>query len=65
MGDITNASGNEQMLRDKGVRVDILEDAQGIALYDKYRAEKPDQDMEDWKRTRCRASMQTPKSPHP
>jgi creatinine deaminase len=35
VGDVTNASGNEQMLRDKGVRVDILEDQKGIALYAK------------------------------
>ena len=49
VGDITNASGNEQMLRDKGLRVDILEDQKGIALYAKYRREKPDQDIEDWK----------------
>lgn len=49
VGDVTNASGNEDMLRQKGVRVDILEDAKGIALYAQYRAEKPNQDMEDWK----------------
>lgn len=49
VGDITNASGNEQLLRDKGIRVDILEDRQGIALYAKYRRERPDQDTEDWK----------------
>lgn len=49
VGDITNASGNEQMLRHKGVQVDILEDQKGIALYAKYRSEKPDQDTEDWK----------------
>lgn len=49
VGDVTSASGNEEMLRQKGVRVDILEDLEGIALYAKYRAEKPDQDMEDWK----------------
>ena len=49
VGDITNASGNEQMLRDKGVRVDILEDPKGIELYTRYRREKPDQDNEDWK----------------
>jgi cytosine/creatinine deaminase len=49
VGDITNASGNEQMLRDRGVRVDILEDLKGIELYAKYRREKPDQDNEDWK----------------
>lgn len=49
VGDVTNASGNEQMLRNKGVQVDILEDPRGIALYAKYRREKPDQDVEDWK----------------
>ena len=49
VGDVTNASGNEQMIRDKGVQVDILEDPKGIALYAKYRSEKPDQDTEDWK----------------
>jgi len=49
VGDVTNASGNEQMIRDKGVQVEILEDHQGIDLYAKYRREKPDQDNEDWK----------------
>jgi len=49
IGDVTNASGNEQMLREKGVKVDILEDSVGIALYAKYRAEKPELDIEDWK----------------
>lgn len=49
VGDITNASGNESLLRQKGIRVDILEDIKGIALYKKYRKEKPDLDIEDWK----------------
>jgi cytosine deaminase len=49
IGDVTNASGNEQMLRDKGIQVDILEDRKGIALYRRYRTEKPEQDLEDWK----------------
>jgi cytosine/creatinine deaminase len=49
VGDITNASGNEQLLRNKGIRVDILEDQKGIELYRRYRREKPDQDIEDWK----------------
>lgn len=49
VGDVTNASGNEHMLREKGLKVDILEDPVGIALYAKYRAEKPELDMEDWK----------------
>lgn len=49
VGDVTNASGNEPMLKAKGVRVEILEDPKGIELYAKYRREKPDQDIEDWK----------------
>src|SRR5579862_3692630 len=49
VGDVTNSSGNERMLRQKGVQVDILEDPEGIAFYAKYRKEKPDQDLEDWK----------------
>lgn len=49
VGDVTNASGNEEMLRKKGVQVDILEDNIGIALYKKYREEKPELDLEDWK----------------
>jgi cytosine/creatinine deaminase len=49
IGDATNASGTEQIMRDKGVLVDILGDQKGIDLYAKYRREKPDQDDEDWK----------------
>jgi len=48
VGDITNASGNEEFLRSKGVQVDILEDLQGVELYGQFRQEKPDQDLEDW-----------------
>jgi creatinine deaminase len=49
VGDVTNASGNEDLLRQKGVQVDILEDPDGVAFYAKYRKEKPDQDLEDWR----------------
>lgn len=49
VGDITNASGNEQMLRNRCIKVDILEDPMGIDLYGKYREEKPELDIEDWK----------------
>ena len=49
VGDVTNASGNEELLRQKGIHVDILEDPEMIAFYAKYRKEKPDQDLEDWK----------------
>lgn len=49
VGDVTNASGNEDLLRQKGIQVDILEDADCVALYAKYRKEKPEQDREDWR----------------
>lgn len=49
VGDVSNASGNEQMLRDRGIKVDIFEDSVGIDLYAKYRAERPELDLEDWK----------------
>ncbi|CAH9063986.1 tRNA-specific adenosine deaminase [Pseudoalteromonas holothuriae] len=48
VGDVTNASGNESLLQEKGVEVEILEDSVGIAQYAKFREEKPDQDLEDW-----------------
>ena len=48
VGDITNASGNEAMLREKGIKVDVLEDKQSVELYGKFRLEKPTQDIEDW-----------------
>jgi cytosine/creatinine deaminase len=47
VGDVTNFAGNEEMLRKKGVQVDILEDPLGIALFAKYHQEKPEQHMED------------------
>ena len=49
VGDVTNASGNEALLREKGLQVDILEDPMGIALYARFRSEKPEQDLEDWR----------------
>lgn len=48
VGDVTNASGNEEKLRAKGVTVDILEDPIAIALYAEYRTKHPDLDREDW-----------------
>jgi len=49
VGDVTNASGNEELLRRKGVKVSVLEDQVGIELYAGYRRERPDLDLEDWK----------------
>lgn len=49
IGDATNASGTEKMMREKGVQVETLNDQLGVELYAKYRREKPDQDDEDWK----------------
>lgn len=39
---------NEELLRTKGVQVDILEDQYGIDLYARYAKEKPEQDTRDW-----------------
>lgn len=41
-------SENEQRIRDKGIKVVILEDQVGIDVYRNYRARKPEQDMKDW-----------------
>ncbi len=49
IGNVTSANGNEGFLRARGVKVDILEDQLGIALYDKYREQSPELDLEDWK----------------
>lgn len=62
VGDVTNASGNEALLRQKDVQVDILEDPEGIALYAKYRTEKPEQDLEDWKGLAAVRHRAAPKS---
>ena len=48
VGDVTNASGNEEMLREKGLQVDILEDPVGIELYARFHRENPELDLEDW-----------------
>jgi cytosine/creatinine deaminase len=47
VGDVTNYAGNEEMVRQRGVQVDILEDPMGIELFAKYFKEKPEQHMED------------------
>ncbi|QTH71707.1 nucleoside deaminase [Pseudoalteromonas xiamenensis] len=49
VGDVTNANGNEGLLQEKGLTVDILEDEVGIALYARFRKEKPEQELEDWR----------------
>jgi len=47
VGDVTNFSGTEELIRKKGVQVDILEDLEGVAFFAKYLKEKPDQHLED------------------
>ncbi len=47
VGDVTNFSGTEELMRQKGVQVDILEDPDGIAFFARYLKEKPDQHLED------------------
>jgi cytosine/creatinine deaminase len=48
VGDVSNASGNEDWLRDQGVAVIILEDRYGIDLYARFRASQPELELEDW-----------------
>lgn len=48
VGDVTNAAGNETLLEEKGIQVDILEDPYGIDLYTRFRSEQPEQELEDW-----------------
>ncbi len=48
VGDVTNANGNEELLRQKGIHVDVLEDRMCIQLYQRYRREQPNLDLEDW-----------------
>jgi cytosine/creatinine deaminase len=48
VGDVSNASGTERLLRSKGVQVDILEDPVGVVLYARFRAEQPVLESEDW-----------------
>jgi len=47
VGDVTNFSGTEELIRQKGVQVDILEDPEGVAFFAKYLKERPDQHLED------------------
>jgi len=49
VGDITNASGNERILRNKNIEVLILENNDGINLYKKFRKENPQLELEDWR----------------
>ena len=48
VGDVSNASGTERLLRSKGVQVDIREDSVGVVLYARFRAEQPVLESEDW-----------------
>jgi creatinine deaminase len=49
IGDSPDLENNEGFLRQAGVEVLRLDDPEGISLYAKYRAEKPDLDLTDWK----------------
>lgn len=52
IGDVTNASGTEAFLKDEGVVVEVLEDADGIALYRDFRRNHPALEREDWQGVR-------------
>ncbi len=44
-----SAEVNLAILRERGVQVDVLEDDEGVALYERYRAEHAALDLEDWR----------------
>lgn len=48
VGDTVNSSGNESLLRDRGVEVVVLDDPDCIALVKKFREEKPALWNHDW-----------------
>ena len=43
------ASNNEDRLRSRKIKVELLDDPKGIELYDRFREEKPDLDVIDWR----------------
>src|ERR1700676_5222600 len=47
VGDVTNFSGTEDLIRKKGVQVDFLKAPDVVAFFAKYLKEKPDQHLED------------------
>lgn len=49
IGNAPHADNNERYLCESGVDVVNLNDTAGIALYSRYCAEKPDQNLIDWK----------------
>lgn len=49
VGDVTNAAGHLDALRRAGVAVEVLEDAEGVTLYRRYREAEPRLDLEDWR----------------
>lgn len=49
IGNSPYPDNNEKFLRVNGLDVVRLDDKTGIDLYARYRAEKPDQDLVDWK----------------
>lgn len=48
VGDTVNSYGNEELLKDRGVEVIIVDDPDCVALCKKFREEKPDLWLEDW-----------------
>jgi len=58
VGDVTNASGTEALLRSKGVQVEILEDPKGIACYVRFREQQPSLELEDWQGVAAVARME-------
>lgn len=48
VGDTVNSSGNEELLKERGVEVIVMDDPDCVALVKKFREEKPELWLEDW-----------------
>ncbi|MCI5059578.1 MAG: nucleoside deaminase [Alphaproteobacteria bacterium] len=53
VGDTVNSAGNVDFLRERGVKVTVLDDPDCIALVERFREEKPELWLEDWGGPRC------------
>jgi cytosine deaminase len=49
IGNSPGPANNDELLRSHGVAVEMCVDPLGVAIYERYHAEKPDLDLEDWK----------------
>ena len=49
IGNSPNSQNNEAMLRERGLKVDLLLDQVGVELYARFQSEQPELDLIDWR----------------